>query len=183
METMTVFDLDAFCDHDGAVAAHYDLPKPFIFNGFQCATDGRIAVMIPADGEPNTVPSDGKRFPDAPRLLMSAHSKVKEWSPWPTAAEMIANDKQNPCAWCHGSRSMGRGECCDCLQLCMRCMGTGVELRTIGAVNIAAKYEEEIRDLPGIVEWANGEDCVVFRCGVLLGCVMALVPASDNELS
>lgn len=85
---MTVY-LQPFCDFTGG---KYRTQVPFVFDGHEYATDGRICVRMKTE-KPNSVPPKAEKgdkqliFPKADQLGW-IHDEVKSsvWQPWPFPA-------------------------------------------------------------------------------------------------
>lgn len=76
-------DLSWFCDTD--TDSRYALDKPWFKDGFQYATNGRIAVRQKADGEPHT--DDGKT---RPRVVCDLFPEASCTEQWPTPSGVNA---------------------------------------------------------------------------------------------
>ncbi len=155
-ETHTV-NLNEFCAKE---AGRYDGTKPWIFEGWEYATTGSIAVRVKS-AQPDT--KIGKRdFPPAHKLFKDIEG---ERLPWP---EHQYVPKIIDCCKCGGSGKIGGCGGCDCGLCsgangdeCEACGGTGdiksEEHVQVGVQMISAKYARLISALPNIV-WLKKDD-------------------------
>lgn len=102
--TVTQIDLMPFCageDHPRKA-----FTRPFVFNGWRYATDGRIAVRIRALGEPD----DAEIKMPAAEEVFTGEGRA-DWTPWPT--DGFADDLAT-CPKCKGRGVMNASECQKC---------------------------------------------------------------------
>jgi hypothetical protein len=178
------------------------IDKPFVADGWLYACDGRIAIRLPAPGEPDSVADNDRKFPGKTMTeIFNRLSAIDAWAPWPAAAyvERVAQCdscegwgrvEREECSSCHGSgevectRCYHTAECDDCLgkgvrggKRCTECAGQGEYLRPfaqpLGTGFIQRKFDLLIRALPG-VEWApsDSESMFYFRFEGGAGAVM-----------
>lgn len=143
-EAKTTIDLQPFCAKE---RSRYSIEIPFVQGGFRYATNSRIIVRVPADGEPDTVVDDFK-FPDAGILPWRPAGELR---PWPAAAYIR---KVMDCHECDGagvinqqkcSHCGGNGECPDCggEGRCVECNGSGYSGGQICSACDGAKETEQ----------------------------------------
>lgn len=101
MTTTSAIDLSRYCDRGDS--SRYDLGKPFVQNGWRYATDiRRIAVRVPAPGEPETPIPENKRRPRMSDVFPPLLADPGDWQPWPHV---------DPCSICVGT---GEVDCTNC---------------------------------------------------------------------
>jgi hypothetical protein len=153
MNTTTQIDLTLFCDEPGG---RYALDAPFVQGGMRCATDGKLAVRIPASGEPDT--DDGGRRPKL-AMIFDRFCDVTEWTPLPDAPECEnCKGKGSVSEECHHCRGLCRCECsCGDSHDCGACEGEGQETSdcyrdrvTISGRHLSCNVYWRIKTLPGI---------------------------------
>jgi len=135
MRTDTI-DLQPFCASE---ETYWLLDRPFVFNGWRYACDGRICVRVPAPGEPDDEwPAPGE--PDdewdgglPKKVFSSMFHSVSATAPWPTDGEVRGECE---CGDCDGEGKVGiesntcrncggEGECLCCGRECEKCDGEG----------------------------------------------------------
>lgn len=131
---ITIDKLSEFCLDEDAMS-RYDLKAPFVLDGIRYATDGAIAVAMPAPGEPD---SQGK-FPGIIRSLITAPDDV-EWNPWATTPRHHAFT-------CDCDSGTVACECCGHRRECEWCGGTSHPYICVGDRVIRRKYDDLIRSL------------------------------------
>ncbi len=175
-ETATEIPWDIFCDgyNSEPWIKRFDLRKPFIRDGYQYATDARIAIRAPAAGVESTI------YGVTPQTIAEMnwdHADKRDYQPWPARWPAVPG-RTVTCCRCDGRgrfKCMGEcrickgrgwhdgGECkkCNCegvyfSEPCDYCGGNGSgELllkQPIGAADISGDYDDRIRRLPGPIE-------------------------------
>jgi len=197
MTTETGVDLKRFCASE--TYGEHTFGEPFVVGGWRYATDGRIAVRVPAPGEP-----DAERFIKTIPGVFAWNGSAQR--AWPDTGEVLA---QGSCWDCKGYGLLGRAKCEECGgtgetvchhcgneteceecdgdgflgtgEHCATCGGKGHCVRTayrmVGEFAVRGDYDALIRSLPG-VRWlgndvANNNVHFVFDGGE--GVVMRLV--------
>lgn len=109
MSTSDQFDLTRICDPD---CKRHDLSVPWVFGGWRYASNGRIAVRVPANGEPDTKPNPKHpgKFPKAFEIF-KLHSFSACRSKWKELPSTMT------CSQCFGSGKK--------LRECRKCKGLG----------------------------------------------------------
>lgn len=97
----TAIDLSRFCDRD-----HSYISRPWVESGVRYASDGRIIVAVPADGEP----SSEHRHPNGPDILKGFPDSA-DWMPWPEPAYV---DDMADCLACDGTGDESTENCPEC---------------------------------------------------------------------
>ncbi|MFO0919666.1 MAG: hypothetical protein U0872_15315 [Planctomycetaceae bacterium] len=170
----TEVDLSKFCDPEATRCA-----TPFVRSGKKYATDGVIAVCVPADGETDTPRNDGRDFPNCKAVFENRFQDIADWQPMPppkTLDDLRAcrtcqgMGKVNPedCPECDGRSfrtcDMGHDHDCDACdgtgevgEKCSACKGKGridgAAYQAMGDQWVKIEYDQLLRDLPN-VEWA-----------------------------
>lgn len=151
----TEIDLDRFCGTDGP----YPLSKPFVKDGYRYATDGGIAIRVPAQGEPDTEGS----FPPCPDLFKPTDAPRRQL---PVTPEYQSLGMEMECPQCGGMGTVFQAvefedfiEADDEETECLYCFGIGKGnfpfLVNYGETNIQKKYDVRIRELPGPIKYAE----------------------------
>lgn len=171
--TETQIDLTPFCDPE----SRYAIGKPFVRSGVLYATDGRVLICLPADGEPDSVSE--RRFPDMASAMNDWRDVPSDWKPWP---EPLYVERLIACQTCNNtgaahhrecSRCSGEGEiachecdndydCPDCdgegTILCGKCHAcggakevTGPHHIRLGEVAVSWINDQKVRTLPGLL--------------------------------
>lgn len=177
-----MIDLKKFCCTDGSRAY---LMTPFTIGEFTYATNGHIAVRVPALAEWPVAEKPGLMFEKAPELFAK---DVTEFKPLPSI-EFPPIDEEDECSACDG-----RGhehDCEDCQCICSNCAGTGLEQPFndmtvgIGTCIFHAKYIALLKELPAIeigptdprepvrFRFAGGEAVIMPRSSMLPNHVVA----------
>ena len=144
-----------FCEKE---PCRYGINEPFVVGGFRYATDGKLAVRVPADGEP-----DADYKIKLPRKIGELFKPAAvEWLLWP-AVEVCGNcngsgvvlgdcdmcsgtgdhecscGDKHECGYCEGDGKVD--DLCDC----RRAVGGSVKC---GASEISMYYSRKISQLP-----------------------------------
>lgn len=173
-------DLTKFCDpgKDG----RYALDKPWVAGGWLNATDGKVAVRVPAAGQPDT-PAVEKRVPNIASVLPPVDG---DWQPWPNVERCESCEStgvvecENCCGvgQCNGCRCKGDHECGICdgtgTILCHKCRDVGGFDFRFGATELARHYAHLIACLPNVeyLPTAKSKDAIRFRFAGGEGAVM-----------
>ena len=145
MNTTTEIDLKPFCHTD---VKRYAMDKPFVIDGWEYATDGRICVRIPADGEPNALePKDGKKRPTKPWEIFAEVPADAVWRKWPKVSKCVncnGTGNVDGCAGCKCGRCPG-----DADSGCT-CRNPGTFERRFGKVELSRHYAALVATLPNV---------------------------------
>lgn len=149
--TGTTTNLDVFCDEPGG---RYQIDKPFVVRGWQYATDGRIMVRIPANGDPD-VDFSKRRVPRKPEECLPELPEGVRWIKFPNVRECVMCDG-------HGSVDVQCPHCGQDIKESCKCRKNRVGL---GKASISKYYAALIASLPKAeyAEPANADDPVRFR--------------------
>ena len=140
----TTINLQRFCDPDEN--GRYALNEPWVVNGWRYATDGRVIVRVPAEGEQDSPLPDGKRRPKNPGEILRPVNG--EWLTWPNVSQ---------CYHCEGT---GTDDCpgcpcgaCSCLGEieCTHCRAKGTFRTLFGKAELSQHYAYLISKLPGVM--------------------------------
>lgn len=113
-----------FCD---PFQTRYALEKPWIKNGVEYATDGRIAVYLDATNQPNTI-EDNRRYPNVKEVIDPF--EPEKWFPFPDPGELWRLSDQDSdiggtCHWCLGFGRICWNEIVATTECCEACDGSG----------------------------------------------------------
>jgi hypothetical protein len=153
MSTTTI-DLQRFCkDHVDLKGNTYR--EPFTFEGWMYATDGRICIRVRSDDRN----SRGK-FPPAQSLFVRAMDDAR-MKQWPEAK--YTKHGEWPCVVCDSvGKLMAKCPHCQANTIahdCPSCGGDGIaRITRVGNRLVCVKYDEMIRELPGVEYFADGKD-------------------------
>lgn len=159
-------DLEAFC----CETSRYSLLHPFVQDGWQYATDGRIMVAVPAEGEPDSAEPD-KRYPKGMASYLIEPTDA-EFVPWPESGYCYACDGNGvanlPCEACGHEREVS----CECrsvdpLEICGR--------------RVSRYYAQKIAGLPKVECTAGEGESVFFRFDGGKGRVCGIARASGGN--
>lgn len=157
---MNKVDLAPFCDNgDGSVSERYDVREPFVRDGYEYATDGRICIRRRSKKASEKVRKVPKPAPFFETVL--------EFQPVPPP------ERGDDCMNC----SHGQRECDSCGQMiqCKACNGSGAAYFWIGPFAVSGRYDRLIRSLPDLhVAFDMDNECVRFRSGELEGALKCL---------
>lgn len=175
MSTITEIDLQPFCEEASDKVPRYAIEKPFVIGERRYGTDVKVAISVPAPGEPDSV-SDRKY----PRMadVFKNWNECRVWQPWPASNPVIGNVT---CPKCKGNGAAHSRECdecdghggticdhCDSEIECKECEGEGTVLcgkcpkcdgqklvnapkyQLVGELAVAVKYDAAIRELPAV---------------------------------
>lgn len=170
------FDLSPFCDPKDD--SRYSLSTPWIDDGWESATDGRVCVR-----QRTTQPAtkDEKRRPQVDRIFENFPRCVEKWP------KHDGKKARRPCLKCGGTGRVNC-ECPECENThkatCSNC-ADGKEvvprLLIIDGRMIAGEYCLKIQALGDVLYCPDGEPYMLkFSCGELQGAVMPL--SEDTEL-
>ncbi len=160
-------DLTGFCGMQPK--SRYAIDAPWIHNGWRYASDGAIAVRVPAPGEPDTVPPEGKLLPD--------ECLAEVFASFPACTALLSELAHTKCRTCEGT---GQHTCmCATLHTCGVCGGSGkvIAESLIGERWIAARYLVMLVALPDLRISIDGDSDsgMYFVSGELQGMVLPLV--------
>jgi hypothetical protein len=134
-----MIDLQPFCYPE-----HWLLDKPWVKEGFRCATNGHLAIRVPAPGEPDT---KGERpLPSLGPIVLPPPAGVA-LNAFPATPEIAGG--MVTCPDCEG------GLCPTCRQKCPTCRGDalvhkeGRTVRLAERTHVAVAYYKLLRALPG----------------------------------
>lgn len=181
---------DIFCDGYACEpwTKRFDLRNPFVRDGYQYATDARIAIRVPAPDLEDTL----RGIPQEMITEMHwDHDVHGDWKPWPVRWPVVPG-RTVECSRCHGrGKIRPLGNCLKCGAtgwrsgvVCVTCNGEGVvysaqcdycdgkgdgellDKQPICAANISGDYDDRIRRLPGPIEFVpptDAESPILFR--------------------
>jgi hypothetical protein len=113
-----------FCD---PFETRYALEKPWIKDGVEYATDGRISVYLDATGQQDTM-EDNRRYPNVKEFI--DRYEPEKWFPFPGSKELWDLSDQNSnfggtCHWCLGFGRICWNEIVAVAECCETCDGSG----------------------------------------------------------
>jgi hypothetical protein len=136
-----MIDLQPFCETYPHMNHRHTLSSPWVMDGWRWATDGRILVRVPDEGEPEGAIEPSR--PPVKQLVPDMREHPRK--PWPTDGEIDYIPTQCPCI---------NGQRFDEDEVCPFCEDTFTifrECRVVGNHKVAMKYEKLITALPGVL--------------------------------
>lgn len=162
--------LTVFCDPDNG---RYSLEKPFVWDGFEYATDGRIAVRRPTN-EPDTDLTQ--------RRVPSRDAVSSVFDPIPTDLTFEPIPPRDLDGECDCDLGTIRCECCEHETPCSGCYGSGRLYSWIKYYAVKLLADKQIRSLPNVeVAMFLERESIVFRSGDVLGITIALRDEDDQK--
>jgi hypothetical protein len=175
-QTTPAIGLRKFCAESGSRLA---IDEPFIQDGWQYATNGIIAVRIPAaEGEPDTPPNEKQRrrprMKDVFTPIVAADDK---WTAWPhvdpcstcTATGLVLCEECNGEGQCNQCKCKSEHECGFCdgegKVECDLCCANGSLEHRFGNAELARKLAYLVSQLPNVqyVPQPEAEGAVRFK--------------------
>lgn len=163
-QTITI-NLDPFCQRDHN--PRHDMESPWVANGRRYASDKKVLISVPAIGEPDSTPAEGKVFPPASDYFKRLGRLEGNWKPLPLDPEFWGHRTNVRCYACHSTRCEECEQNCDCCgqwihkSACRDCRGAGF----IGNPDCETCQGRGVRALLGMVDIQanNGEAASLMR--------------------
>ena len=174
MDQTTTRDLTSFCSPDKTTTGHCTLTSPWIYNGWQYATDGRICVRQPTLQVAYPPTDDDMKRPAAFHLFSDFPKNCSR--PWP---KHDGGTVDVNCPTCNGS---GREDCncptcgTDHSRPCLDCAYGKVpvpKVQTIAGRKIAGTYCLKIQALGDVLYGPDDDwdEPLAFASGDLQGLI------------
>jgi hypothetical protein len=157
-----------FCDDEEG--RKYQLHLPVVRNGFEYATDGRIAVRRPTEKSN----SQNRIYPKIEEIFQGI----------PRESDFIPIPPQEFDGKCGDDCLNGTSYCTECENdsECYRCAGTGSEQVWIDRLAVSPRYDRLIRTLPDLHVCCDAiKQGVWFRSGNMVGLLLGLMTEPGSK--